>query len=107
MCFFFGIKIKTFPCVFLFGLYELREEIPWIEDPGLIWGTPSWTSGCQFSLEFVVGVWMFPLTELSVFFFKKQSTKVKWKNVKLEIYLGGGNSNILGIFTPIWGRFPF
>ncbi len=32
---------------------------------------------------------------------------MKWKNVKLEIYLGGGNSNILGIFTPIWGRFPF
>ncbi len=21
--------------------------------------------------------------------------------------LGGGNSNIFGIFTPIWGRFPF
>ena len=46
---------------------------------------------------------MFPLTVEVFFFFKKQFPRVKWKNVKLEIYLGGGNSNIF-LFSPLFGE---
>ena len=37
---------------------------------------------------------------------RKQPLNSGFNSVVVRSFLGGGNSNILFVFTPIWGRFP-